>query len=157
MVQDWTSHFSIIFNEHDQIQGSNFFKTNKCDHNQPKKCNQLEQLVKTWSDLTFCDHNQVADLIKLHLLLFITRKYTFIYAKSYINNVNNFFINSRIHFISVDRISIRIFEYVSIFNNVNWQRNARSDILSGNFIVIYIKIYFNNTNQQTIAFIDKYS
>ena len=54
-------------------------------------------------------------------------------------------------------LSIRIFEYVSIFNNVNWQTNARSDILSGNFIVIYIKIYFNNTNQQTIAFIDKHS
>ena len=32
-----------------------------------------------------------------------TRKYTFIYAKSYINNVNNFFINSKIQFICVDR------------------------------------------------------
>ena len=52
-------------------------------------------------------------------------------------------------------LSIRIFEYVSIFNNVKWQTNARSDILSGNFVVIYIKIYFNNTNQQAIAFIDK--
>ena len=41
--------------------------------------------------------------LQLHLLLFITRKYTFIYTKSYINNVNTFFINSRIHFISVDR------------------------------------------------------
>ena len=41
--------------------------------------------------------------MQIHLLLFITRKYTFIYAKSYINNVNKFFINSRIHFISVDR------------------------------------------------------
>jgi len=54
-------------------------------------------------------------------------------------------------------LSIRIFEYVLIFNNVDWQTNVRSDILSGKFIVIYIKIYFNNTNQQTIAFIDKHS
>ena len=54
-------------------------------------------------------------------------------------------------------LSIRIFEYVSIFNNVNCQINARSDILSRTLVVIYIKIYFNNTNQQTIAFIDKHS
>ena len=39
----------------------------------------------------------------LHLLLFITRKYTFIYAKSCINNVNKFFINYRLHFIIFDR------------------------------------------------------
>ena len=92
--------------------------------------------------------------LEVHLLLFITRKYTFIYAKSYINNVNKFFINSRIHFISVDRISIRIFEYVSIFNNVNWQTNARSDILSGNFIVYYGNR--DNRPQNTRASLDKF-
>ena len=46
---------------------------------------------------------QMHDMQSLHLLLFITRKYTFIYTKSYINNVNTFFINSRKHFISVYR------------------------------------------------------
>ena len=92
--------------------------------------------------------------LHIHLLLFITRKYTFIYTKSYINNVNTFSIT--LEYISLVWIglSIGIFAYVSIINNVNWQTNVRSDILSGNFVVIYIKIYFNNTNQQTIAFID---
>ena len=47
--------------------------------------------------------SDVECIIQVHLLLFITRKYTFIYTKSYINNVNTFFINSRKHFISVDR------------------------------------------------------
>lgn len=49
MVQNWTSHFSITFNKHDQIQ--------------PKKCKKLQQMVKTWSDSTFCDHNRIANLI----------------------------------------------------------------------------------------------
>ena len=41
----------------------------------------------------------------LHLFLFITRKYTFIHAKSYINNVKTFYINSTIHLRAILRES----------------------------------------------------
>ena len=63
---------------------------------------------------------------KVHLLLFITRKYTFIYTKSYINNVNTFFINSRKHFISVMALA---FGYVSL-----------TTILMGNRYLLFLAI-----------------
>ena len=53
-------------------------------------------------------------------------------------------------------LSIRIFEYVLIFNNVSSQTCALRHF-ERELLVIYIKMYFNNTNQQTIAFIDKHS
>ena len=83
------------------------------------------------------------------------QKIYFHLCQSYINNVNKFSLTPEYISLMLIELSIRIFEYVSIFNKVNWQTNARSDILS--FIVIYIKIYFNNTKQKTIAFIDKHS
>ena len=63
---------------------------------------------------------------KVYLLLFITRKYTFIYTKSYINNVNKFFINSRKHFISVMALA---FGYVSL-----------TTILMGNRYLLFLAI-----------------
>ena len=63
---------------------------------------------------------------KVHLLLFITRKYTFIYTKSYINNVKTFFINSRKHFISVMALA---FVYVSL-----------TTILMGNRYLLFLAI-----------------
>ena len=75
--------------------------------------------IRIWFAANKLTLNTTKTEFVLHLLLFITRKYTFIYNKSYINNIMRFTLTLENISLVLIELLIRIFEYLSIFNNVN--------------------------------------
>ena len=64
---------------------------------------------------------------KVHLLLFISAKRTFICAKRCINNLYCTFLNTASNIIGAKRLSIAIFKYARAFNSINRQSTKRRD------------------------------
>ena len=64
---------------------------------------------------------------RLHLLLFISAKRTFICAKRCINNLYCTFLNTASNIIGAKRLSIAIFKYARAFNSINRQSTKRRD------------------------------
>ena len=67
------------------------------------------------------------NIFRVHLLLFISAKRTFICAKRCINNLYCTFLNTASNIIGAKRLSIAIFKYARAFNSINRQSTKRRD------------------------------